>query len=374
MGRPIRNGAVGTFQVSIKPQVKTCPEEVGIGKLTLPDGTRIAIFGHAFYPSHDRSLCELVFKFLADYKPHAIFLLGGMIHEDAFKIIADDDKNHFSKLTGVQMPPEIDEILEQYDVMEERFLALAAKSGAFIKRFTECGAHVYYVPTLTGALPNEIDILSYVLEQKERADAFADKHDEEGKRGPAIPKTWDAFLGIDNHPSITVLPFGAAIEMNDKMLFKIGDFKRRPGGSAAWEEFRLSDISVARTYGLKVASAYKTLPQHTLPQTKRRFVQVHEIGHLFDIKAGLGYLRKYDGYTQSFLIGTVTPDGDFYPTPVVPVPGVSGRRGFVVNSKGYREDTPWVRAKEIVLPAPKRADETPSAKPAAKSRSRRKGK
>lgn len=374
MGRPVRSGAQAAFTVSIKPQVKTCPEEVGIGKLTLPTGARIVVLAHAFYPSHDRSLMTAVDKLLATEKPDAVILLGGMVHEDAFKVIADDEKNHFTKLTGVQMPPEITEILE-LDGLEERFLALAKKSGEFIAHFAEVsGAHVYYVPTLTGMLPNEIDIIRYVLEQKERADSFADQHPDEAKRGPAIPEDWAEFLGIHKNPNITVLPFGAAVVVNGQVRLQIGDFRRRNPGTAAKEDFRLTDTSLIRSFDGKVSSAWMTLPLDTLPQARKRYVQFHEVGHLFDITAGLGYLRKYDLRAQGILFGEVTEDGNLYAFTVPAVPGDDERRALSIYGRSYDEDQPGVRAKVFELPSPKRRqvrNPKASAKPTGRKTARK---
>lgn len=367
MGRPIRNGATGAFKVSIKPQVKTCPEEVGIAPLPLPSGSRVVVLAHCFYPSHDRSLMAAVDKFLKNYKPDAVILLGGMVHEDAFKIVANDEKNLFSKLTGVKMPAEIDEVMGKAR-LEDRFLSLAKKSGKFIAHFAEVsGAHVYYVPTLTGMLPNEIDILSYVLEQKERADSYAENHPDEAKKGPAIPQKWDEFLGIHNNPNITTLPFGAAIELNGDVVFKINDFRRRNPGTASKEAFRLADQSTVVSFDGKVSSGWMTLPVHTLPENTRRYVQFHEVGHLFDIKAGLGYLRKYDLRTPGIFTGTVVTGNDgksqLFAWSIPFIVGSDGRRGFVVDGVGYDEAEPWVRAKLLTVPAPKAARNELTARP-----------
>lgn len=85
MGRPLRSGAVSSFSVTIRPQVKTCPEEVGIFDLTLSDGTKVVAIGHTYWPSHDRSLVETLKRYLAEAKPDLIFFLGGALHEEAFK-------------------------------------------------------------------------------------------------------------------------------------------------------------------------------------------------------------------------------------------------------------------------------------------------
>lgn len=383
MGRPIRSGATQPFTVSIRPLVKTCPEEVGIGKLSLPDGTPVIVVAHAFYPSHDRPLIEAVKEYLADLKKKtaknspvpAIFMLGGMIHEDAFKVVVDDDQQ-FTQLTGVKMPPEIETIRERYEGLEDRFLALSRLSGKFIAEFAEVsGGHVYYIPSVTGMLPNEIDIQRYVLEQKVRADKYADNHPEEAKRGTDIPKDWAEFLGIHAHRQISVLPFGAAVLVNNEYMFRIGDFRRRHPGSASKVDFEQSDYSTVRSFDGKVFSGWMSLPLHNLAGSARRYVQFHEVGHLYDIKAGLGYLRRYDRRSPGFWVGTIA-GGKLFGHSVPILPGKDGRRGFVVNGVAYEEPAAPQLAKFIALPAPvggspsQSAGDTPEAQPHADSRAK----
>lgn len=373
MGIPLRNGGGGTFQVSIRPLVKTCPEEAGIGELNVPNGTRIVALGQAFWPSHDRTLVELVHKFLRNYRPEVVVLLGGMLHEEAFKQIVED-QDDVAKLICTSRIPEIDKVRRDNEGMEERFLALAEMGGEFIASFAESsGGHVFYIPSVTGMLPNEIDIMRFVLTQKERADKWADKHPEEAVVGPDIPKDFAEFLGLADNPNVTVLPFGAALRVNGRNRFLVGDFRRRQPGSASAVDVEQTGENIVRSFDGKSASAWWTTPTHSLAASVRKYWEAHEVGHLFDIKEHLGYVRKYDKRAPGVFVGTVYGK-TMFATSAVFLHGVDGRRSLVVDDVAYDEGKATPRAKIISVAIPERKpEEKPAetkAKAAAKPRSR----
>jgi hypothetical protein len=359
MGIPLRNGGGGTFQVSIRPLVKTCPEEAGIGELTLPNGTRIVALGQAFWPSHDRTLVELVHKFLREYRPEVVVLLGGMLHEEAFKQIVED-QDDVAKLICTSKIPEIEAVRRDHEGMEERFLALAEKGGEFIASFAESsGGHVFYIPSVTGMLPNEIDIMRFVLTQKDRADKWADKHPEEAVAGPDIPKDFAQFLGLADNPNVTVMPFGSALRVNKRNRFLVGDFRRRQPGGASAVDVETSGENVVRSFDGKSASAWWTTPTHSMGGSKRKYWEAHEVGYLFDIKEHLGYVRKYDKRAPGIFCGTVHGRSMFASSALF-LHGVDGRRSLVIDDIAYDEDVATPRAKMIELSIPER-------KPAAKA-------
>lgn len=368
MGRPLRSGAVSSFSVTIRPQVKTCPEEVGIYDLTLADGTKVVAIGHTYWPSHDRSLVETLKRYLAQARPDVIFFLGGALHEEAFKQVVDDN-DLARKLVGAEVPPELEEVMSAHEGMEDRFLALARMGGKFIAEFAECsGAHLYYIPSVTGTMPNEIDIHRFVLEQKLRADAWADKHPDEAKKGPPIPKEWGEFLGLHKHPQVTVLPFGSAILVNNEDMFKVGDFKRRHPGSASKVDFEQTGKNIVRSYPGMVSSGWMTTPVHTMPAAVRNFHQFHEVGHMFSIRKGLGYLRTYERRAAGFWTGEYA-GGKLFAHSVPFLKGKDKRRGFVHNGLAFSEETPTSNAKRVKLPSPSRVAETkPARKPAARKK------
>lgn len=371
MGRPLRNGG-NSFQVAIRPLVKTCPEETGINRLSLPDGTKILVLAHAYFPSHDRELHTAVLKLLKAERPELTILLGGMIHEEAFKAVVDDE-DVVTKLTKAFVPPEIEAIMEKHEGIEKRFLALAAAGGKFISEYAAAsGGHVYYIPSVTGMLPNEVDIMRFVLEQKERLDAWADKHPDEAKKGPDIPKELDEFLGLKGNPNITVLPFGSALVVNDNSIFVIGDFRRRnPLTAAKTEQANHIDMDVVvRSFDGKVSSAWETLPLHTMPEATRRFKSMHEVGNLFDLSKGLGYLRNYDLRGKGLVYGEIR-GGRFHGWSIPALAGKDGHRAFAVYNRIYREDAINAGMRNIALPTPASVRKTDSKKKEAPKTAKR---
>lgn len=374
MGRPLRSGAVSSFSVTIRPQVKTCPEEVGIYDLALPDGTKVVAIGHAYWPSHDRSLVETLKKYLAATKPDVIFFLGGALHEEAFKQVVDDD-DLARKLVGAAVPPELTQVMDEHEGMEDRFLELARQGGRFIAEFAECsGAHLIYIPSVSGAMPNEIDIHRFVLEQKMRADAYVDRHPDEAKKGKPIPADWGTFLGLNKHPQITVLPFGAAVMVNGQDLYKVSDFERRHPGSASKVDWEQSGVNVIRSYPGMVSSGWMTTPVHTMPSAVRRYHQFHEVGNLFSIQHGLGYMRTYKRRAKGFWVGCYA-GGKLFSHSVPFVPGQDGRRGFVLNGQAFSEETAGSTARRVKLEVPTRTAKTadkPASKPVKRKAAKKK--
>lgn len=372
MGRPLRNGGA-SFQVAIRPLVKTSPQETGFTHVDLPEGTKILTLGHTYFPSHDRELHSAIIKLLKNERPEITVLLGGMIHEEAFKAVVDDE-DVVTKLTKAFVPPEIEQIMSKHEGIEKRFLTLAAMSGRYISEFAKAsGGHVFYIPSVTGMMPNEVDIMRFVLEQKERLDAWADKHPDEAVIGPEIPQDFAEFLGLKDNPNITVLPFGSALVFNKNSLFVVGDFRRRnPLSAAQVEQANYPDMSVVvRAFDGKVSSAWETMPVHTMPESVRDYRSRHEVGNGFDLSKGLGYLRNYDLRAKGLVYGEIR--GGRYNAWAVPaILGKDGRRSFTIYNRFYTEDNPNPGMRILHLPTPEIAlkgkKETAKAagKPAAK--------
>lgn len=352
MGRPLRNGG-NSFQVAIRPLVKTCPEETGINRLSLPDGTKILVLAHAYFPSHDRELHTAITKLLENEKPEVTVLLGGMIHEEAFKAVLDDEDT-VTKLTKAYVPPEIQRIMSEHTGVEKRFLELAKMGGEYIAGFQKAsGGHVYYIPSVTGMLPNEVDIMRFVLEQKERLDAWADKHPDEAVIGPDIPKDFATFLGLNTNPNITVLPFGSSLVVNDGSMFLVGDFRRRnPLTAARTQGSNYIDMDVVVVgFDGKSSSAYETFPLNTMPEATRRYRAYHEVGNLFDLSKGIGYLRNYDLRAKGVVYGEVR-GGRYHAWSVPALAGNDGRRAFNIYNRIYQEDDINPGMRNISLPTP----------------------
>lgn len=347
MGLTMRNGGK-SFQVSIQPLVKTCAEESGILPLDLPDGTRIVALAHCYFPSHDRSIMEGIKSFLADAKPDIIFLLGGIVHEDAFKGIVDDD-DVVKLLVKNQSPPELIEIRQNIAGVEKRFLKLAELCGNFIKELQAVSdADIIYIPSATGVMPNEIDIMRFVLGEKRRIDSWRGRNPKEADEGEDIPPDLAKFLGLNAHPRIHVLPFGAAALINDDMLLLVGDFRRRNPGTAAKVEFEQRGYNVVRGFDGKVSSGHETRPSDSFPGPKRRYHQWHEVGNIYDVSQGLGYVRTYDRRAIGFFAGKVV-GGRVMGQVVIPVPGEDGRRSFVVWGQAYDEPAKADKFKRLTI-------------------------
>jgi hypothetical protein len=350
MGRNLRNGG-NDFKVSIRPLVKTCPEETGFNRLTLPNGTKILSLAHMYFPSHDRELHTALKKMRKGERPEIIIIQGGGIHEEAFKAVVDDE-DVVTKLTKAHVPAEITEIMEKHDVIEKRFLALGKLCGKYIAEFAEYGAHVYYIPSVTGMLPNEVDIMRFVLEQKERLDAWADRHPDEAVYGPEIPHDFAEFLGLKGNPNVTVLPFGSALVVNEDTMFMIGDFRRRnPGTAALSEAANYLDYNIVRSFDGKVHSSWITMPGHTFPEPVRRHRHMHEVGNLFDLSKGLGYLRNYDLRGKGIWYGEVH-GGKIFGWSIPALEGKDGKRAFMVHGRVYEEDAVNAGVRSIELPTP----------------------
>src|SRR4051812_38535686 len=121
MSHTLANGGSGTVQGKVRPLIKTCPEEAGIGELTLADGTQVLVLGNMFWPSHDRNAVALVHKLLAHKRQRVeageipdfvVVLAGNIVHGEAFKQInATSDRT--IKLLGKKGIPELLKVMEE---------------------------------------------------------------------------------------------------------------------------------------------------------------------------------------------------------------------------------------------------------------------
>ena len=95
--------------VVVKEDPKTSLKEAGINTLTLPNGSRVVALGHLYFPHHDRSMVEVVLEYLRATKPAVVFLLGGIVDEEAFKEFGEDQDNYLHQASDA---PEVLEALE----------------------------------------------------------------------------------------------------------------------------------------------------------------------------------------------------------------------------------------------------------------------
>jgi hypothetical protein len=376
MGIPRRDGGGGTFQVNIRPLVKTCPDESGIGELDLPDGSRVVMTGLHLWPNQDRGLVAALRQYLVDKRPDLVILLGGILNEEAFKQVADST-DRMRKMIASRQAPEITRIRNEHEGLEDRFLALAAEGGKYIADFAEASSgHVIYIPSVpsaTGQLPNELGLIDFVLAQKEKLDKWAEKHPDEAVEGPPIPVNYADFLGLADNPNVTVMPFGSALRINGNQLVMVGDFRRRNPGSASQEAQRIHQENVWQSFDGKVASSWWTTPVDSLAESRRNWWQAHEIGNMYDLKQ-LGFLRKYDLRGKGIWVGTVV-GGKLFGTSMPALRGKDGRRSFVIDGVPYDEEQPYKAANtfKVTLPArqtPAQSSASPSKAKATTARKR----
>jgi hypothetical protein len=84
-------------QVTVKEIPRTSLVEAGIYRLTLPDGAKVVALANARWPHHDRSLDAMFKKFITDFQPDVVVLLGQMLDHEAFKSLTEDERNYLHK-------------------------------------------------------------------------------------------------------------------------------------------------------------------------------------------------------------------------------------------------------------------------------------
>src|SRR5579885_1762126 len=234
--------------------------------MTLKDGMRVVALGHMYFPHHDRSMVECVLQYIRDSKPDVVFLLGGIIDEDAFKRFGEDEANYLHDYPDA---PEVDEALAAGG-FEDQVLHLGESCGRFIERFQEAsGGKVIYIPSSTHlSMSNEIRLMEWVQATKRFRDGWCKDHPKasEWPSDPTIspPKKLDVLFNLHKNPHIHVLRYGSSVLLNNQTLFMIGDFRRRHPGDASRVEWEQRLINIVRSFDGKVASSWRTSPDHTL--------------------------------------------------------------------------------------------------------------
>jgi len=329
-------------RVTVKEDPKTTLRSAKIHPLQLDHGKKIVALGYMYYPYHDRAMFELVLDYLRDEKPDVVLLMGGMVSEDAFKAAWDDEQGNLLHDT-----PEVREVLEAKDagMFEDRIKHLADRCREeFFMRIAEAsGGLVIWDPAwVHKSMPNEYRMMEWIQNTKRALDKHMrnnpDASDVLTNHNEPIPKELSELFGLDGLPNFNVLRYGAGINVNSKLLFMIGSYKRRQPGMASFEDWKARKISLVRSFDGKVASWWMTTPHHTLPGLRLNHWQGHEIGFLFD-PIEMSHLEDYDFRAQGFWTGSVAY-GEVIGRSVPVIRGTDGRRSFVVHSKPYTEPTP----------------------------------
>lgn len=327
-------------RVTVKEDPKTSLHEAGIYPMQLKDGMRVVALAHMYFPHHDRSMVEQVLNYLRDTKPEVVFLLGGIVDEDAFKRFGEDEENYLHDYPDA---PEVAEAMAAGG-FEDQVLALGEMCGKFIERFQEAsGGKVIYIPSATHlSMPNEIRLMEWVQQTKRVWDAWVVGHPK-AKEHPSdptisLPKSLDVLFNLHKNPNIHVLRYGSAVLVNKRTLFMIGDFRRRNGADAAGVEHEQRQLNIVRSFDGKVASGWHTTPDHTLPGLQLKFHEYHEVGYLWD-PARMGHLRDYDRRATGFFTGVLSHN-ELFGVSVPVIRGDDGRRSFVVDAVPYTETEP----------------------------------
>jgi len=326
--------------VVVKEDPKTSLTEAGIYPLKLEDGRRAVAIGHLYFPSHDRSMFAVLLQYLRDTRPDVVFLLGGMIDEDAFKALSDQEDSYLHDYPDA---PEVEAAREEPS-FEKMVLALGKTCGKFIKEIQSAsGGLLIYIPSATHlSMSNEVRLMEYIQFKKRYLDNWSDNHPDapELPNDPSIslPRQLAELLQIDGCTKIKVLRYGAAVLVNNHTLFMIGDFRRRNAGDASKVEWEQRRLNIVRSFDGKVASNWMTTPNHTMPGLKLNFWQFHEVGYLWD-PSRMGHLRDYDRRAPGFFTATVV-GGGLFGQAVIILRGKDGRRSFVVDGVPYTEKEP----------------------------------
>jgi len=313
--------------------------EAGIYDLQVEDGTRIVAVANTLFPNHDENLVQVILTHIEQTRPEVVVLLGHVADEDSFRSLADTEYNFLHRLTDSK---ELAAALAN-DGFEEKVLALGKANGEFIKRFGQFGATVFYIPSWTNiGLPNELGIMDYVQMKKRFLDSWsanhADASDVPSDPSVKLPQEIDELFGIQDEDNITVLPYGAAILVNDKTLFMVGSFRRRHAGDSTQEEWAQRGYDIVKSVDAKSGSAWWTDTEHTMPEPVYNHHQAHEIGYLWDATRN-GHLGDYNRRSPSAGFFTVHFDNLF--GEVAPfIRGVDGRRSIVIDGAVYTEPTP----------------------------------
>ncbi len=332
--------STGFKSVVVKEDAKTSLAEAGIYNLTLESGRRIVALAHMFFPDHDRAMFKVVLQYLKAAKPDVVFLLGGIVNEEAFKALVEVEVNYLHEFDDA---PEVIEA-RKAGLFEDRVLALGKSCGNFIRQIQKAsGGSVFYVPSATHlSMPNEVRLMEFIQAKKAYLDNWAANHpdasDLPSDPTRELPKRLDELFKIANEPKIKVLRFGSAVMVNDNTLFMIGDFRRRNPGDSSKVEWEQRLVNIVRSFDGKVASSWMTTPDNSFPSHQMKFWHFHEVGHLWD-NTRMGHLRDYDKRCQGFWTGVVI-GSEIFGKSVASIAGNCGRRSFVIDGNVYTEAKP----------------------------------
>jgi len=319
-------------QVTVKEIPRTSLMEAGIFRLTLKDGSKVVALANARWPHHDRSLDTMFKQFIADYQPDVVVLLGSMLDHEAFKSLTEDERNYLHK------HPDTAEVSIARDAgnFDDQVKSLREQAGAYIASFAIGKTKVFFIPGVS----TEYKIMEWVQQEKGFRDNWAANHPEAADMPSdpdrMIPNQFDKFLYLNKNTRVKVLPYEAALLVNDHTLYMIGDFKRRHPGDAVYVEWEQRQYSLVRSFDGKLSSAWHTLVEHTQPTLLKTYHETHEVGYFWDDLLN-GHLRDYDRRAQGLFYGEYHL-GELFAETAFVMRGTDNRRSFVINGKPYTEE------------------------------------
>jgi hypothetical protein len=315
--------------------------EAGLFKLNLPDGAKITAISNSVFPHHDESFVQLILRQLADSQPDVIVVMGYMFDESAFNLLADTEKNILHK-TPRTAP--LKHALQQ-GLFEGRVRSLAHDCNQYIRRFADAApnATVVYMPAWANmGMSSEHGIVDFIIKKKAFLDNWTDTHEKAAGRPSnpldELPSDFAELFEFKGDPQIQVLPYGAGLLLNDNTLFIDGAFRRRHAGDASLIQLQQMGYSIVQSVDGKASSAWRTTPDHTMPEPIYRSYCAHEIGFTWDPRKN-GQYGDYHRRCPGFFTGSVFFNRLFGNT-IVPEAGTDGRRSIWVHGKTYTEESP----------------------------------
>jgi hypothetical protein len=318
----------------VKEIPRTSLAEAGIYRLTLGDGAKVVAFANGLWPHHDRNLDTMFKQFITDFQPDAVVLLGQMIDHEAFKSLTENERNYLHKQTDTE------EVSLARDAggFEDMVKSLREQAGAYIRSFAIGKTKVFYIP----GVRTEHKLMEWVQQEKEFRDNWAANNPEHADQPSdpdrRIPGDFAKFLFLNQTTRVKVLPYEAALLINNHTLYMIGDFKRRHPGDAVYVEWEQRQYSLVRSFDGKLSSAWHTTVEHTQPSLFKTYHETHEVGYFWDDLRN-GHLRDYDRRAQGFFYGEYHL-GELFAETAFIMRGDKDLRSFVVNGKAYTEETP----------------------------------
>ena len=328
--------------VTVKEHAVQSMKEAGQYELVVPDGARIVAIANGGFPHYDKNFHAMQLAHIADVKPHVVFLLGGMADVNAFKALAEDEKNFLHTYHDSE-PVVVARTTNRK--FEDRCYSLANALGEYIQSFAEASPEttVIWIPTWVNlGLPNELEILEWIDQKKRYLDQWTARNlespDAPSNPFESMPDNIAELTGINDHKRIQVLPFGAGVLLNGKTLFLGGSFRRRHAGDAAWVEWEQRGYSIVRGVDGKLSSGWSQSIKSTIPEPTHNWQQVHEVGYSWEARE-YGHLGDYHRRCQGIFSGIVFHNEVF--GEVCPfVRGADGRRSLFIQSRAYTEATP----------------------------------